>query len=274
MNIDALLQHCFHIIQSLNEELAWSLQPNDLTALADAILPHVSKAADQSDEIIRTIARNYWKDGPMVEQMLSAETPDHEMLWGMWREKMLRWIAHKGVESEEQEEFVQNVYIQTRKALSTFNFRSQLQTYLIGITNNCWRMWNRDRIQAASRIDAHSDALDRGDAEQEIRDSDSSFETALELEQARQVVHQIMTEIVKGQTLQILYLYYGEKDYIDEETNQKQRWTDQKIGEKLGKSARAIFSQRKRSIDKLRQDPRLKAIAQEYWGINFDDLDE
>lgn len=244
---------CLPVVQQLAQEQSWNLPPAGVTALVDAILPFLSSPAKPTVHLIRTVATNYFLDGPMVQQMLAPNSARGEQLWLDWRSQVLKVARHKGLTAEEADDLVQAVYLQTAKALRTFHFQARVKTYFYSIFHKHFAKW----LQTKNKVETTP------------LESDVALPTALidtqsteqvENAEIQDLVRAEIQKIVNSIDFQILYLFYGEESEVDPATGGEKKWTDKTIGEKLNMALNTVTSRRLRALQRLRQNPRLAEL--------------
>ena len=283
MASQSLEDRCYQIVQDLAREKGWQFPPEGIEALAAAILPFVQRASDSGARMIRTIALNYYQEGPMVQQMLAKGSADGERLWGEWRNYFARVARGRGIPDEGIENVAQDTWIQSSRALHTFRFESQLKSFLSKVCINCCHQWFRAKVP----IELIEVPLEREGPDGEIQKPDipgkSPSPEALVLKQEqnaeiKKLVEKEIGKIVKSEDFQILYWYYVDETYIDENTREKKKWTDRAIGERLGMSLSAVTARRwrarKRILEYVRDHPGLGEKIRELLGLDTEDTDE
>lgn len=253
----SLREQFLSIVQQLTQEQAWPLPPAGVQALVDAILPIASASATTDAGQIRLVALHYYADGPAVQAMLTPGSATGEQLWRDWQRKMLKTAQKKGLTTQDAEDLVQSVFLHTRHALQNFQFKSQLQTYFLGIFNRQYAKW----LQRETRFST-TDLEENPEAPPSalmITDATVAVENA----EIHQVVVQEIQKIVKSADYQILYWYYVEKVEIDNTTGVEQKWTDKTIGERLGMPINTVTARRLRALERLRQNNRLATLFRE-----------
>lgn len=269
MASQSLKDRCLQIVQDLAREEGWQLPPQGIEALVEAILPFVQPASDPTDRKIRSIARNYRLDGPMVQEMLTQGSPDGERLWAEWRQYFVNVARAKGMYPGQAEDLVQDVYFQTSKALGTFRFECRLKTFRYSVFSHCYKQWVRDK----KLRDDKEQLLIEGEGDNGVPlepaiPNRSPLPEDVVVEQMqnaalRRLVEGKIQEILKSEDFQILYLYYVEETYIDEETGEKKKWTDKAIGQRLGMPRNTVTSKRHRALQRLEDIPKLRSALKE-----------
>jgi hypothetical protein len=65
-----------------------------------------------------------------------------------------------------------------------------------------------------------------------------------------------------------------EETYIDEQTGETKKWTDEAIGERLGKPTNTVTSKRRRALQRLKNHPRLKRVFENLVDLDIEDAYE
>lgn len=280
MASQSLKDRCLQIVQDLAREEEWQLSPQGIEALVEAILSFVQHVSDPADRRIRSIAHNYYLDGPMVQEMLTQGSPEGERLWAEWRQYFVNVARTKGMYPEQAEDLVQDLYFQTSKALNTFRFECRLKTFVYSVFSRCYKQWVRDKKL-------------RDDKEQLLIEGEGGNGVPLEpatpgqfpspeeavIEQMqhaelRQLVEEELERILKSEDVQILRLYYMEETYIDEETGAKAKWTHQAIGERFGMPTGTVSSRIWWARKRIRNHPRLERRFRQLQSLDTEARDE
>jgi RNA polymerase sigma factor (sigma-70 family) len=265
MSDPLLRERCRQVVQDVAHTQGWRLSVAGIGALTEAILPHVQHSADSTVRTIQKIALNYYLDGPMVQQMCIAGTPEGERLWTEWRGYMLSLARAKGLSAENAEELAQTVYLQAAKALRTFHFGSRLKTYFCGIFINCFRYWARTNQSIEQREQAllvEGYDLEEATTFTKLDKYPSPEEQVIEQLQNTQIqslVRQEIQKIINSEDFQILYRYYVEKNFIDN-NGQQHKWTDKEISEHLELPLNTITSRRLRAVQRLKHNAHLRTM--------------
>lgn len=270
-----LKKRCLQVIQDLASEEKWQLSNEGIGALADAILPFVQKSSGPDDRKIQRIALNYYRDGPMVQQMLARGSPDGEQLWETWRARFLSWARSRGVPADDAQDLAQDVAVQAGKALNNFRFECGLGTYLKQVFLNVHKYQLRKLSQRERReVLAEGESAAAEVPEQAIQGDHPSPETVVvaqeEIAAMRKLIEEEVRRIIRSEDFRILYWYYVEEMYIDEVTGAKKRWTDEAIGERLGMPRNTVTARRHRALRRLRNNPRLRRVFSEQFGLRLD----
>ncbi len=282
MASQALEDRCHQIVQDLAREEGWQLPPAGIEALAAAILPFVQRASAPDVCMIRRIVWNYYREGPMVQQMLTKGSADGERLWGEWRNYFARVARGRGIPDESVQDVAQDTWMQGSRALRAFRFESQLKSFLSRVCINCCHQWFRAKVP----MELIEVPPEREGADEEIQESDipdkSSSPEALVLKQEqnaeiKKLVEKEIGKIVKSEDFQILCWYYGERTYVDEKTRENKKWTDTAIGKRLGMSLSAVTARRWRArqhiLEYIRDHPGLGEKIRELLGLDTESTD-
>jgi RNA polymerase sigma factor (sigma-70 family) len=252
------------VIDGLARSQGWLLTPAGNEALAVAILPHVQALAAPSEPLIARVALNYFLDGPMVQAMGAASSPESERLWSDWRGYILSLARARRLTDEQAEELAQEVYLQTSRVLVNFHFHSRLKSFFCGIFLNCYRHWVRRRQKLARReepLTKPSGQESESEALRELVDDAPALEeqvlNELQNGQLRARVTQEIQKIISSQDYQILYLYYVEQRLTDANALER-KWTDKEIGEHLGMPLNTVTSRRLRALQRLQRNEHLR----------------
>jgi RNA polymerase sigma factor (sigma-70 family) len=274
MNYPSLHDACLEQVQVVAREQAWRLPPAGLELLADTILPLAGQtlakdAGATIPDTIRTIAVNYYSDGPQVQLMCTPHSHEGDEYWGAWSEAFVRWTRGKvgrGIQLDDVEDLAQETFERAQKALPNFRFQCRLSTFFHGIFINSYRKWiDRDRRK-------HSKDRPIVDDYPQLLYEQEWPEERVEANWLTQVRSQI-AEIIKAEDYQILNLYYGQQTYTDQTTGQEEKWTDRAIGEKLGRPIDTITAKRRRALARLEKDPRMRQLFRDLLGFGTVDPD-
>lgn len=249
MEAQILRDRSLPYIQGLANESAWTLTSEDLSALTDAILPFLSDASSPQD--IRTVAHNYYLDGPLVLQMQTPSATQGELRWLEWRTYMLKLAYKKGLSAEEAEDLVQTLYLHTHRSLASFKFNSRATTYFHSIFNNQYLKW----LQTKKKDVVSS--LDNAN-EYEIEFLDNNATSDAETIELRQLISQEIQRLLNDIDFKILFLFYVEKSTMDPQSGKTHKWTDAAIGELLNMPLNTVTSRRTRALQRLQQNARLR----------------
>lgn len=259
MESTTLYNECSQRVRQLAEQHSWQLNPTDREALVDAILPLVATFEAPTAAQIETIAFNYFNEAPTVQMMLGQEEPEGEALWVEWRTYFLNVAHSKKMPSDDAEDLVQKVFIETRRSLTNYRYQSALQTYLFRIFNNHFYKWLKKTKRAQ-----FSD-IDDETSTQPALDSESISEELMRNE-LRELMQFELQRMLQSVDFRILSLFYLEETFIDPQNGSVERWTDKKIGELLEMPLNTVTSRRTRAISRLRSSPKLAQFFADLMG--------
>lgn len=264
---------CAKIAAELNEQEGWRLPLTGVHQLVEGVLPHVRHVCEhprrehpiQGEAVdpdrwahIRRIIRNYYREGPMVEEMLTPGSADGERLWGEWRAYIWRIARyHKTLPPEKADDLVQTAFFQMRRALSNFRFESSLKTYYWNVFSNCYKQWLRDH-RAAVEVELNTTDEEGDEDAAGLKlpaPGPGPVEEILQREMQELITRRI-SAIVGSRDYTVLSLYYLERDYIDPQTQEKKKWTDKAIGARLGGvPLNTVTAWRLNALRRVRQHP-------------------
>jgi len=256
MDSQTLRNQCQQAVEELAGTEQWPLPPAGIGVLVDAILPFLQSDAAVTSAEIQTIARNYQKDGPTVQQMCTPHSSQGERLWTAWREQLQKAAQKEGLSPEDAEDFVQQIFPEVRRALDKFKFKANLKTFFAAIFRRQFAKWLQ--TQKYQRIQAET----LGE-EVPVPAAAATTATAVENAAVHSLISQEIQKILKSEDYQILYWYYVEEDMVDPVTKAVIQWTDKEIGERLGMPLNTITARRTRALARLRRHHRLRQLFQD-----------
>jgi RNA polymerase sigma factor (sigma-70 family) len=270
---DPLEDLCAEIAGVLNEQEGWHLPPAGIHELIDAVLPYVRHWCERAGcapgiqdaaldprcrARIEGIIRNYYRDGPMVEEMLTPGSADGERLWGEWRAYVLRIALYrKKLSPEKADDLVQTTFFQMKRALGNFRFESGLKTYYWNVFGNCYRQWLRDnQAPPEVELDTTDEEADEDAAGLKLPAPGPGPDEEVLRGEMQELITREIAAIVGSRDYTILSLYYLERDYVDPQTREKKKWTDKAIGIRLGGvPLNTITAWRHDALRRVRQYP-------------------
>lgn len=267
--------YCLRCVGELASSEGWPLSPADIERLANDILPYVQQLKEATPKAIQQIAHHYRQDGPMVQAMLRQESADGERLWRQWRSFFLRLAAQKGVFGKDAEDLVQVACERSVRGLAGFGFQSSLKTWMSSLFVNCYLSWLREKKalkrQARRQVSIEAET-ERGQPIDELIPMEGpSLEERQEKKDLGELLDAEIERMLKSDDVTILYLYYVERQYVDERTGELRKWTDEEIGRRLNLPRNTVTSKRKRALERLRQNKVIRALAYEILGIATED---
>ncbi|MEZ4660175.1 MAG: sigma-70 family RNA polymerase sigma factor [Caldilineaceae bacterium] len=248
-NIEHLV---WRAIQTLDEAQGWRLTPADQEALCRAVAPLISAEAASSLERMQIVVHNYYCDGPAVNAMLTAGSPEGEALWSQWYEQIAKSAAKKGLAEADALDLVHSTFFHMQRALQNFKFESRLTTYWHAVFNNRFCKWLEQK-KRRPQPDEIQEELTPAAQHQPLADTILNNEIA-------ELVHGELQALLKSTDYIILSLYYIEQTFIDADSGEQKRWTDAEIGNHLAMPLNTITARRTRALKRLRENPRLAEL--------------
>ena len=146
---------CLRVIQHLNVEHGWYLTLDQEERYAQRIAALIASDPELSDELLSTIAENYYRDAPTVEALLDEEHPEHAVLWRDWMRKVQQILLSSGSDpsdpSDALSDFVQDALIDLYRGLGRFTYRSRFATWVYTVVSRSGIRHHRT-LQAQKRV--------------------------------------------------------------------------------------------------------------------------
>jgi len=271
---ESLESRCLRCVQRVAAAERWPLPPEGIHLLASRILPHVIALSPTDDATIELVARHYYEDGPRVEVMLSQGS-ENARQWSDVHAFFLQLAHRYKIEGIEPQDVAQEACARAIAGLRGYHFTASLSTWLFTVFRNTrYSILRRQRAKkrrpAALRhpesegAEAVPPAIVSLDTIQEdqtalcelIPDESTSTPEALAVAtDMRERVMTVLEQLLGAIDVRILRLYYWKG------------WTDREIASSLGWPLNTVTSRRRRAIIRLRRDPTLRALAEEWLAL-------
>lgn len=253
MNIQ---DRCLKAIWAFHEELRargeGELSEEDVRALCERMLPYL--AEEMNEKKIREVLANYFAEGPMVEAMLDPLDPDHGMYWSefyLWCQSVSATLIP---DASEREDFLQDLFFHFQRKLDKYRFQKPLQNWAFTVIRN----FLRDRYRRQQRRKTIS--LD--DFQESLPTVRPSAQEMVEQKERAVLLERMLEKLISDRDLLILRL-----------TLQKgeggKKMTDMDIARAVGLSPSSISKTRGRILERLRNDPDLRALVAALFGEDY-----
>jgi len=269
--------HCSEIVRQVVRREGWPLEPADLDALTNRVLPLVGESALSDDELVVAI-RNYYLDGPAVEALLDYYSTAGEQLWQDVRMIYLRIGRARQLDLAQAEDLAQLALERAVQNLAGFQFRSRLKTWLTRVWLSAYAEAYR-RIQAKKRGGAGRHASDSAlplgselsldvEDEAEIGVQHEGYDQ-VDSRQVSRYLFDLLAELLTDEDVIILHRYYVERTYADPEDGQPRKWADAAIARSLGRKTNTVISRRHRALKRLALNPAIRQLAEDILGVSL-----
>lgn len=149
------LHLCLDLIRHLNAENSWYLTPEQQQQHAQRLATLTDGDPDLSDDLLRTVAENYYRDAPVVQALLDEDHPEHALLWREWMRKVQQILFASGSDpadtSDGIHDFVQDALIDLYRGLARFTYRSRFATWAYTVVSRSGMRHHRT-LQAQKRL--------------------------------------------------------------------------------------------------------------------------